>query len=106
MGEINFELSLKTILKLLLKCLLKPADLCVWCRQGSPEQQAAYLSWFRADSIVKDSEVVRKELVSSTQNGGKWSLLGQSFGGFCAVHYLSVAPEGLCYLFVASCFDG
>jgi len=27
--------------------------------------------------------------------GGKWSLLGQSFGGFCATTYLSLAPEGL-----------
>src|SRR5690606_30984927 len=24
-----------------------------------------------------------------------WSVLGQSYGGFCAVHYLSAAPEGL-----------
>ena len=25
----------------------------------------------------------------------KWSILGQSFGGFCVVHYLSAAPGGL-----------
>jgi hypothetical protein len=26
---------------------------------------------------------------------GKWSVLGQSFGGFCAFTYLSFAPHGL-----------
>src|SRR5205807_5607184 len=25
----------------------------------------------------------------------RWSVLGQSFGGFCAMTYLSIAPEGL-----------
>jgi pimeloyl-ACP methyl ester carboxylesterase len=25
----------------------------------------------------------------------RWSVLGQSFGGFCALHYLSSAPQGL-----------
>ena len=25
----------------------------------------------------------------------RWSVLGQSFGGFCALTYLSFAPEGL-----------
>ena len=25
----------------------------------------------------------------------RWSVLGQSFGGFCALHYLSVAPDSL-----------
>ena len=28
-------------------------------------------------------------------HGQPWSVLGQSFGGFCAVTYLSRAPEGL-----------
>ncbi len=27
--------------------------------------------------------------------GASWTVLGQSFGGFCATHYLSAAPEGL-----------
>ncbi|NEE56143.1 alpha/beta hydrolase, partial [Streptomyces sp. SID8455] len=27
--------------------------------------------------------------------GAPWTVLGQSFGGFCAVRYLSAAPEGL-----------
>jgi pimeloyl-ACP methyl ester carboxylesterase len=52
---------------------------------------ADYLKHFRADSIVRDAEWIRRRLLG----GGKWSVLGQSFGGFCAVHYLSTAPEGL-----------
>lgn len=31
----------------------------------------------------------------------KWSILGQSFGGFCAVNYLSRFPEGLQEVFTA-----
>ena len=54
-------------------------------------EQAKYLSFFRADSIIQDAEWIRKQLIGNR----KWSILGQSFGGFCAVHYLSVAPEGL-----------
>jgi pimeloyl-ACP methyl ester carboxylesterase len=58
---------------------------------GSPEEQARYLTHFRADSIVRDAELIRGELVGAAP----WSLLGQSFGGFCAMTYLSLAPEGL-----------
>lgn len=57
----------------------------------SPQEQAAYLSHFRADSIVRDAEVVRRHLLGEEQ----WSVLGQSFGGFCALTYLSLAPQGL-----------
>ena len=58
--------------------------------EGTPEQQAEYLSHFRADSIVADAEHIRRELGVE-----RWSVLGQSFGGFCALRYLSAAPEGL-----------
>jgi pimeloyl-ACP methyl ester carboxylesterase len=60
-------------------------------RVGDAAAQAAYLKLFRSDSIVQDCELVRKELIGAE----KWSVLGQSYGGFCAVHYLSAAPEGL-----------
>jgi len=53
--------------------------------------QAEYLGFFRADAIVKDAEYIRKRLIGDE----RWTILGQSFGGFCAVHYLSAAPEGL-----------
>jgi pimeloyl-ACP methyl ester carboxylesterase len=56
----------------------------------SPEEQASYLACFRADSIVQDAELVRHEL-----GGAPWSVLGQSFGGFCTLHYLSAAADGL-----------
>jgi pimeloyl-ACP methyl ester carboxylesterase len=56
----------------------------------SPSEQAEYLTHFRADSIVRDAELIRKELGID-----RWTVLGQSFGGFCVVNYLSQAPEGL-----------
>ena len=58
---------------------------------GSPEKQAENLARFRADSIVLDAELFRRELTG----GEPWSVLGQSFGGFCAVTYLSFAPHGM-----------
>lgn len=61
----------------------------------SPQQQAEYLSFFRADSIVADAEQIRAEL-----GGGRWSVLGQSFGGFCVTAYLSWAPHGLREAFI------
>ncbi|MFD7165915.1 alpha/beta fold hydrolase [Streptomyces violascens] len=60
--------------------------------RGSAAAQAEYLSHFRADSIVRDAELIRRQLLGE---GGRWSLLGQSFGGFCTLTYLSLAPEGL-----------
>lgn len=65
---------------------------------GDEEAIARHLSLFRADNIVKDCEVIRKELLGE---GGKWAVLGQSFGGFALTHYLSVAPEGLSAAFFA-----
>ncbi|MEM1451167.1 MAG: alpha/beta fold hydrolase [Planctomycetota bacterium] len=57
---------------------------------GDAGAQAAHLAHFRADSIVRDCETVRDELGVQ-----RWTVLGQSFGGFCAVHYLSTAPDSL-----------
>lgn len=59
--------------------------------RGGPREQADYLAHFRADSIVRDCEAIRGEVTG----GAPWTVLGQSFGGFCATHYLSTAPEGL-----------
>jgi pimeloyl-ACP methyl ester carboxylesterase len=56
----------------------------------SPEEQAGYLAHFRADAIVGDAEWIRRELGVE-----RWSVLGQSFGGFCVTSYLSLAPGGL-----------
>jgi pimeloyl-ACP methyl ester carboxylesterase len=60
-------------------------------RHLSPQAQADYLQHFRADNIVRDAEAIRKTLIGDKP----WSILGQSFGGFCAMNYLSAAPQGL-----------
>ncbi|MFF3908090.1 alpha/beta fold hydrolase [Streptomyces sp. NPDC001848] len=59
--------------------------------RGGPREQADYLTRFRADSIVRDCEAIRPQVTG----GAPWTVLGQSFGGFCTVTYLSTAPEGL-----------
>ncbi|MFD5295303.1 alpha/beta fold hydrolase [Streptomyces mutabilis] len=59
--------------------------------RGGPAEQADYLTHFRADSIVRDCETIRPQITG----GAPWTVLGQSFGGFCTVAYLSLAPEGL-----------
>ena len=58
---------------------------------GSPQQQADHLALFRADSIVQDCEAIRRALLGDEP----WTVLGQSFGGFCTFTYLSFAPAGL-----------
>jgi pimeloyl-ACP methyl ester carboxylesterase len=69
---------------------------------GSAEGQAAYMSFFRADSIVRDAELIRRQLTG----GEPWSVLGQSFGGFCTVTYLSRAPEGIREAFITGGLPG
>jgi pimeloyl-ACP methyl ester carboxylesterase len=58
---------------------------------------AAYPRHFRADSIVRDAEVLRERLAG----GKKWETIAQSYGGWVTMTYLSLAPEGLdaCYVF-------
>ena len=52
--------------------------------------KAAHLTHFRADAIVRDCELLREHLGVE-----RWSLLGQSFGGFTSLSYLSLAAERL-----------
>jgi len=61
------------------------------------EAGADYLACFRADSIVDDLEHFRK----TTFGGERWQTLGQSYGGFLTLTYLSRAPEGLSACYVA-----
>jgi pimeloyl-ACP methyl ester carboxylesterase len=61
----------------------------------APEEQARRLTHYRADAIVRDAEWIRAQVGVE-----RWSVLGQSFGGLCAVTYLSLAPEGLREAFV------
>lgn len=60
------------------------------------EAAADYLNHFRADSIVRDFEHVR-----NTMFGKRWETLGQSYGGFLTLTYLSQSPEGLAACYVA-----
>jgi pimeloyl-ACP methyl ester carboxylesterase len=79
-----------------------PASRHTLARLGPARAQADYLARFRADSIVRDAELIRQELA----DGQPWSVLGQSFGGFCAVSYLSLAPEGLREVFITGGLPG
>ena len=65
-------------------------------RGWSDADIAAYLRLMRADSIVRDAEVLRQRVASSR----RWQTLGQSYGGWVTLAYLSMAPEGLdaCYV--------
>jgi proline iminopeptidase len=66
------------------------------------EQLADTLCLYRADSIVRDAEHLRK-----TVFGGKqWETLAQSYGGFITMTYLSLAPEGLSACYVAGGLPG
>jgi len=59
------------------------------------QEQADYLTYHRADAIVRDAEAFRAHL-----GADRWSVLGQSFGGFCVTTYLSIAPDGVREAFV------
>ncbi|HET7350824.1 MAG TPA: alpha/beta fold hydrolase [Marmoricola sp.] len=59
-------------------------------RQAGGAQDAERLVHFRADAIVRDAETLREHL-----GVRQWSVLGQSFGGFCALHYLGDFPDSL-----------
>ncbi|MFC9242520.1 alpha/beta fold hydrolase [Streptomyces sp. NPDC057136] len=65
-------------------------------RFADPARLAAYLGHFRADAIVADAELIRRQLCGDKP----WETLGQSYGGFITLTYLSQAPEGLrsCYV--------
>ncbi|CCI83417.1 alpha/beta fold hydrolase [Corynebacterium otitidis] len=52
--------------------------------------EAEYLSHFRADGIVRDAEALREHLGVK-----RWSVLGQSFGGFTLLHYAQAAPGSI-----------
>lgn len=57
---------------------------------ADPATDADRLVHFRADAIVRDAECFREHLGVE-----RWSVLGQSFGGFCSLHYLSAASASL-----------
>jgi pimeloyl-ACP methyl ester carboxylesterase len=79
-----------------------PANRQTLARLGPAQAQADYLTHFRADSIVLDAELIRRELIGDTP----WTVLGQSFGGFCTVTYLSFAPHGIREAFITGGLPG
>lgn len=51
---------------------------------------AKVLTQLRADEIVADAEALREEMGLD-----RWDVLGQSFGGFCLMHYLAAHPDSV-----------
>jgi pimeloyl-ACP methyl ester carboxylesterase len=78
-----------------------PANRRTLARLGSAQAQADYLTHYRADSIVLDAELIRRQLTDEP-----WAVLGQSFGGFCVVSYLSFAPHGIREAFITGGLPG
>ncbi|GAT73302.1 possible prolyl aminopeptidase [Microbacterium sp. HM58-2] len=56
---------------------------------------AEHLTHLRADAIVRDCEAVREHLGAAA-----WSVLGQSFGGFTTLAYLSTDADSLDDVFI------
>jgi pimeloyl-ACP methyl ester carboxylesterase len=56
---------------------------------------AEYITHLRADAIVRDCEAVREHLGAST-----WSVLGQSFGGYTTLAYLSTDAASLEHVYI------
>lgn len=63
--------------------------------------QAEYLTHMRADEIVNDCERVREALGVET-----WTVMGQSFGGFTTLNYLSCFPESIAGAIVTGGLSG
>jgi pimeloyl-ACP methyl ester carboxylesterase len=65
-------------------------------RGRTDAELAEYLKLFRADSIVADAEILRARVAG----GARWDTLGQSYGGFITLAYLSTDPHALrtCYI--------
>jgi pimeloyl-ACP methyl ester carboxylesterase len=51
---------------------------------------------------VRDCEAIRQLILGHKENpeDRKWTILGQSFGGFCSIAYLSFFPEGIKEVFL------
>lgn len=66
------------------------------------DEAADYLASFDANSIVSDFEHLRKTVFE----GVRWQTLGQSYGGFLILTYLSRAAEGLSACYIAGGLPG
>lgn len=65
---------------------------------------ADYLTHFCQDNIVRDLEAIRQTLSKERVTAGgypvKWTILGQSYGGYISLTYLSMFPECLKDVFI------
>lgn len=69
--------------------------------EGGEDAQVDYLRLMRQDNTVRDCESVRKALTKGmSDNQSKWSIFGQSYGGFVSLSYLSFHPQGLREVFL------
>ncbi|MDQ2662398.1 MAG: alpha/beta hydrolase, partial [Actinomycetota bacterium] len=59
------------------------------------DELAEYITHLRADAIVRDCEAMREHLGAAT-----WSVLGQSFGGFTTLAYLSTDASSLEHVYI------
>ena len=69
---------------------------------GDAASAADYLLCFRADAIVADAEVLRRAVFG----GRRWATLGQSYGGFITLTYLSRHPEAITAAYVTGGLPG
>lgn len=65
-------------------------------------KQVEYVKHFRADSIVRDAESLRERI----NDGKPWVSLGQSYGGFINLTYLSHYPEALSQVYFTGGLPG
>ncbi|PSR92269.1 Alpha/Beta hydrolase protein [Coniella lustricola] len=70
--------------------------------QFDDSKKAQYLTKFGQDNIVRDLEAIRLCLSNILASGKtiKWTTLGQSYGGYISLTYLSMHPEGLQEVFI------
>ncbi|KAI3534765.1 hypothetical protein CSPX01_11909 [Colletotrichum filicis] len=81
--------------------LSSPVSAATLALEGNAQKQADHLKLLRQDNIVNDLEAVRAYLTEDfPEEKKKWSLFGQSFGGFVSLTYLSRFPQGLREVFL------
>ncbi|KAF4594794.1 Proline iminopeptidase [Ophiocordyceps camponoti-floridani] len=81
--------------------LSTPVSADMLARLGSADAQARYLRLMRQDNTVRDCEAVRQYLTQGWSAAkAPWSIFGQSYGGFVALSYLSMYPQGLREVFL------
>lgn len=65
------------------------------------QEIANFITHFCQVNIVRDLEAIRLCLASEVLNRPiKWTILGQSYGGYISLTYLSMFPEGLQEVFI------